>query len=61
LSSISKLKLLEKLAKSIRKDTKSKEKELFKSCGAFVSKKPPEEIAKEIKESRKFRETHFKP
>ena len=55
LSSVSKLELIEKLAKSIRKDTKSKEKEFFKSFGAFASKKSAEEIAKEIKESRKFR------
>ncbi|WP_394993138.1 hypothetical protein [Emticicia sp.] len=55
LSSVSKLELIEKLAKSIRKDTKSKEKEFFKSFGAFASKKLAEEIAKEIKESRKFR------
>ncbi len=55
LSSISKLELLIKLAKSIRKDSKSKEKEFFKSFGAFVSEKSAEEITKEIRESRKFR------
>ncbi|GGH32741.1 hypothetical protein FAZ19_23300 [Sphingobacterium alkalisoli] len=44
LSSISKLELLEKLAKSIRKDNKTKEKEFFKSFGAFASDKPAEEI-----------------
>ena len=56
LSSVSKLELLEKLAKSIRKDSKSKEKEFFKSFGAFSS----EEIALEIKESRKFRDKDLK-
>ena len=56
LSSISKLELLEKLARSIRKEGKTKEKEFFKSFGAFASDKPAEEIVKEIKESRKFRE-----
>ncbi len=60
LSSVSKLELLEKLAKSIRKETKSKEKEFFKSFGAFASDKPAEEIAREIKESRRFREKDLK-
>ena len=60
LSSVSKLELLEKLAKSIRKETKSKEKEFFKSFGAFVSEKSAEEITKEIRESRKFRDKDLK-
>ena len=60
LSSVSKLELLEKLAKSIRKDSKSKEKEFFKSFGAFSSEKTAEEIALEIKESRKFRDKDLK-
>lgn len=55
LSSMSKLELIEKLAKSIRKDSKNKEKEFFKSFGAFVSEKSAEEITNEIRESRKFR------
>jgi hypothetical protein len=55
LSAISKLELLEKLAKSIRRDKKSNSKDFFKSFGAFESEKTAEEIAKEIKESRKFR------
>jgi hypothetical protein len=60
LSAISKLQLLEKLAKSIRKDSKSNEKEFFKSFGAFASEKPAAEIAREIKESRKFRGKELK-
>lgn len=60
LSSVSKLELLEKLAKSIKNDTKLKEIEFFKSFGAFVSDKPAEEIAREIKESRKFKEKNLK-
>ncbi|WP_304063915.1 hypothetical protein [Pedobacter glucosidilyticus] len=44
LSSISKLELLEKLAKSIRKDTKIKEKEFFKSFGALASEKSAAKI-----------------
>ena len=54
LSSSSKLELIENLAKSIRKDKKSKEKEFYKSFGAFGSEKSAEEIANEIKAARKF-------
>jgi len=60
LSSISKLELLEKLAKSIKRGEKSKEEEFFKSFGAFVSDKSAEDISKEIKESRKFRAKDLK-
>ena len=60
LSSIGKLELLEQLVKSIKKDSKFKEKGFFKSFGAFASEKSAEEIAKEIKESRKFREKDLK-
>jgi tRNA A-37 threonylcarbamoyl transferase component Bud32 len=60
LSSVGKLELLERLVKSIRKDKKSLEKEFFKSFGAFASEKPAEEIAREIKESRRFREKGIK-
>ncbi|MCB9034520.1 MAG: hypothetical protein H6553_11835 [Chitinophagales bacterium] len=56
LNANSKLELLQKLAKSIKKDSKPKEKEFFKSFGAFASHKSAEVIAQEIKESRKFRE-----
>lgn len=55
LSSVSKLELLEWLAKSIRKGRKSKEKDFFSSFGGFASKKPAEKIIKNIRESRKFR------
>ena len=60
LSSITKLELLEKLAKSIRKDTKLKEKEFFQSFGAFASEKSAKEIVREIKSSRRFREKDLK-
>ena len=60
LSAVSKLELLERLAKSIRKGKKSREKEFFSSFGAFASDKPAEEIAKEIRESRKFRKKDLK-
>lgn len=60
MSSITKLELLEKLAKSIRKDSKARESDFFKSFGAFSSEKPAEEIIKEIKESRKFKAKDLK-
>ncbi|SNS01935.1 hypothetical protein SAMN06295967_10276 [Belliella buryatensis] len=55
LSTVSKLELLERLAKSLRKEKKSKEKDFFNSFGGFVSDKPIEEIIKELREDRKFR------
>ncbi len=60
LSSIGKIELLEKLAKSLKKENKSKEKDFFKSFGAFPSEKSADTIVKEIKESRKFRERDIK-
>jgi hypothetical protein len=60
LSSESKLELLERLAKSIKKGRKSNEKDFFSSFGAFASDKPAEEINKEIRESRKFRAKDLK-
>ena len=42
LSSVSKLELLERLAKSIRKGRKYQEKDFFSSFGGFVSEKPAE-------------------
>jgi hypothetical protein len=60
LSSASKLELLERLAKSIRKGRKSNEKDFFSSFGGFASDKPAEEIIINIKESRKFRTKDLK-
>lgn len=57
LSPVIKLELIEKLVKSIRKESQSKESDFFKSFGAFASEKSPEEIITEIKESRKFRDS----
>lgn len=54
LSPVSKLELLERLTKSIRKDRKSNEQDFFSSFGAFASDKPAEEIIKNIRDSRKF-------
>jgi len=39
--------LLEKLAKSLKKERKSRDKDFFKSFGAFGSEKSAEKIAKE--------------
>ncbi|MGE9311367.1 hypothetical protein ACLOAU_06970 [Niabella sp. CJ426] len=60
LSSIGKIELLEKLAKSLKKENKSKEKNFFKSFGAFPSESSAEAIIKELKESRKFHEKDIK-
>lgn len=55
LSSISKINLIKKLSKSLREDNKDKEKDFYKSFGAFSSNKSAEEIIEEIRLSRKFR------
>lgn len=55
LNSISKLELIEKLTKSLKAENKSKESNFFKSFGAFSDEKTSDEIIKELKSSRKFR------
>jgi hypothetical protein len=60
LSAVAKLELLERLAKSIRKGKKSKEKDFFNSFGAFPSDKPAEKIISDIRESREFRRKDLK-
>jgi hypothetical protein len=55
LNSLTKIELIEKLTKSLKKESKSKESEFLKSFGAFDSDKTADEIIKEIRESRKFR------
>jgi hypothetical protein len=60
LSPLNKIELIEKLVKSLKLDSKSKEKEFFKSFGAFASDKPAEEIVSEIRDSRKFRDKEIK-
>ena len=54
LNSISKIELLEKLAKSLKRDRENRNVEFFKSFGAFGSEKSAEVINNELKESRKF-------
>ncbi|GEO09379.1 hypothetical protein [Segetibacter aerophilus] len=54
LNANSKLELIERLSKSVEED-KKKEKAFYNSFGGFSSEKSAEEIIKEIKETRKFR------
>ena len=60
LNSISKIELLEKLAKSLKRERKSRDTDFFKSFGAFGSDKSAEQITKEIKDSRKFNREDLK-
>jgi len=60
LSSLGKLELLEKLAKSIKKQEKSTNRNFMMSFGAFESNKSAEELVEEIKKSRKFRDRELK-
>jgi hypothetical protein len=60
LNSMSKLELIEKLTKSLKAETKSKENNFYKSFGAFSSEKSSDEINTEIKSSRKFRNKEIK-
>ena len=55
LNSLSKLELIEKLTKSLKSETKTKENDFYKSFGAFSDEKESDEINTEIKLSRKFR------
>ena len=55
----SKLEILEKLIQSIKKQPKSKEADFFKSFGAFASDKSAEELVRELKNSRKFRDKNL--
>jgi hypothetical protein len=60
LPSLSKIELIEKLSKSLKKDKTAKESSFFKSFGAFASEKTAEEITKDIKWSRKFKSKEIK-
>ncbi|MDI1233465.1 MAG: hypothetical protein PSX81_04220 [bacterium] len=55
LSSTNKKKLIEKLTKSLKVGNKTIENRLFKSFCALSSKKTAEEIIKDIKSNRKFK------
>ena len=60
LNSMSKLELIEKLTKSLKAETKSKESDFYKSFGAFSTEKTSDEINTDIKSSRKFRTKEIK-
>ncbi len=60
LPSLSKIELIEKLSKSLKKDKTAKESSFFKSFGAFASEKTAEEITAAIKLSRKFKSKEIK-
>ena len=60
LNSMSKLELIEKLTKSLKAETKSKESDFYKSFGAFSTEKNSDEINTDIKSSRKFRTKEIK-
>ncbi len=60
LSSSSKTGLIESLTKSLKTDAKKKERDFYKSFGAFASDKSAEEIIKDIKKSRTFRKKNLK-
>ncbi len=55
LSLESKTELIESLSKSLKFDKENKERNFYKSFGAFASEKSAEEIIADIKSSRKFR------
>ena len=60
LSSLSKIELIEKLLKSLKKKEKGKDDEFYKSFGAFTFSKSPEKIIKAIRAGRKFSKKEIK-
>jgi hypothetical protein len=60
LNAISKLELIEKLTKSLKSESKSKERNFYKSFGAFSTEKSSDEIIAEIKSNRKFKSKEIK-
>ena len=55
LSPLSKIELIESLTKLLKRDKAEKVDTFYKSFGAFSDEKTAEEIIKEIKDSRKFK------
>lgn len=51
----SKKKIMEGLSKSLKTEVKLKEDDFYTSFGAFASERSAEDIAADIKRSRKFR------
>jgi hypothetical protein len=60
LDSVTKIELIERLSKSIKKGKGSVDEIFFNSFGAFPDSKPAEKIITEIKSTRKFREKDIK-
>ncbi len=60
LNAISKLELIEKLKKSLKAESKSKEDDFYASFGAFSTEKTSDEINAALKASRKFRTKEIK-
>ncbi len=60
LSTLSKMELIKKLSRSLTIENNTKEDDFYKSYGAFPSEKSAEEIIKDIKDSRKFRNKEIK-
>jgi len=60
LSSLSKIQLIENISKSLIDEKTGKESKFYKSFGTFSSEKTAEEIIKEIKSSRTFRNKEIK-
>jgi len=61
LNALSKIELIEKLSKLLKKETKTNEIAFYESFGAFASEEKPEDIIRKIRSSRKFknREINF--
>jgi hypothetical protein len=60
LSSLSKIELIEKLSKSLKREKLVKKDTFFESFGAFSDEKSAEEIIVNLKSSRKFRNQEIK-
>ena len=56
LNSTTKMELIERLKKSLKTETKTKERDFYKSFGAFSDEKSSDDIISDLKLSRKFRE-----
>ena len=60
LSYLNKLELIESLSKSLKTENTRKEKDFYKSFGAFSSERSAEDIISELKSSRNFRNKDIK-
>ncbi|PWK80098.1 hypothetical protein LX99_00562 [Mucilaginibacter oryzae] len=60
LDTLTKLELIERLSKSLKKEKDLKESAFYKSFGAFETEKSAEDLVNEIKASRKFLEKELK-